>query len=262
MIEIKVLDRNNYAYCSSSLQALESLTEYPYGADFFRIDHGSSYFSFFERLGEPIFHVAIDEGKVVACAAGVLRCLSDGSSRAWYLCDLKVHPSYRGQHLPSKLFRKNLLSNYFKCGRGYAISMNPSGSPNRVIKLIQKFSWLSFRVPGQLNFYSLAWDQMTEYAKAMSELIGPLSYLSLEGKKDLIMKSTNKRMKLLHIQHGPLAESQLGEPQQGAVHMICAVEDSPLDTFLRSKMAASAQASILAHRMSKMRWDFILTSDI
>lgn len=34
-----------------------------------------------------------------------------GFRQAWYLCDLKVHPAHRGQHLPLRIFRRVFLSN-------------------------------------------------------------------------------------------------------------------------------------------------------
>jgi len=264
MIEIKVLTPQNWEPYSSELQKLESLTEYPFGSDFFRIDHGASYFGFFERLGDPVFHVALRNHQVIACLAGVLRRIpvAGGFVQAWYLCDLKVHPDFRGQRLPTRLFQKNILFNYLRCGRGYAISMNPPDRPNRVIKLAQKFSWLAVQVAGQINLYTLDQDQALKVQPQLSSIVGPVSYLSLAEKKDLVMKSSNQRLKLLHLQHGPFARPQFNQPQMNHTHMVCAVAGSRLDQFLGSQLSASAQACILAHRMTLGSWDWILTSDI
>jgi hypothetical protein len=78
----------------------------------------------------------------------------------------------------------------------------------------------------------------------------------------LVLRSTKQLMKLLHIQHGPLAHSQFQEPHSDAVHMICASKGSSLDDLLASKMVAAAKATIIGHRMCNVRWDFILSSDI
>jgi hypothetical protein len=257
MIEIRSLTRKNWASYSASLQELENTAEYPYGSDFFKISHGPSYFNFFERMGEPVFHIAIEENKVVACASGVLRRFPKNSSvgSSWYLCDLKVHPDFRDKRIPSKLFRKSIFLNYLRCGRAYAVSMNPADRENRVIAITQKFPFFPIILAAELNIFSLESD-------SLEKIVGPISYLSLCGKKDLLMKSTNKPMKLIHIQHGPFAERQLGAPEQNAKHMICSPRDSALDRFLRANFAASATASILAHRMSGIDWSFILTSDI
>ncbi|MBI3560349.1 MAG: GNAT family N-acetyltransferase [Gammaproteobacteria bacterium] len=264
MIVIKTLTHKNWATYGSQLQELENLSEYPFGSDFFRIDHGSTYFQFFERLGQPIFNVAIENEKIVACAAGILRKLplADGEIKSWYLCDLKVHPQFRGRGLPSRLFRTGLFLNYLKCSRGYAISMNPSTGNNGVINIIQKLPWLAFMTAGQLNFFNLSWAQMVDVSASLTRITGPLSYLSLANKKDLIMKSSNQTLNLLHVQYGPLAEPQLLEPQKNFIHMICAQENSPLNQLLVSKFPISAQATLLSHRMNNINWDFILTSDI
>ena len=75
MIEIKALEKKDRQIFGPRLQAFETRAEYPYGDDFFKLDHGANYFAFFERLGEPLFHVAIDDDRIAACAAGVLRTL-------------------------------------------------------------------------------------------------------------------------------------------------------------------------------------------
>ena len=107
-----------------------------------------------------------------------------------------------------------------------------------------------------LNFSSLV------HAQLLKEKVGPISYLSLAGKKDLIIKSTGKPMTVLHVQHGPMAESQTAAPQKDFVHMICAPVQSSLNIALQPNFKVAATASILSHRMSKVDWNFILTSDI
>jgi hypothetical protein len=264
MITIKALTRKNWTSYSSGLQELESVAVYPYGSDSFRINHGSSYFSFFERLGEPLFHIALDGNKIVACAAGVLRKIptSGGMLKSWYLCDLKVHPNYSDQRIPARLFRKGLFLNYLRGQRAYAVSMNPKDKPNRVVEITKRFPFFPITLVGEINIYGLNFEQMNLVSDQLSSEMGSISYLSLSGKKDLIMRSTGASMKVLHVQHGPMAEPQLQKPQEGFTHMVCAPKLSTLDNLLNSKFSVAATASILAHRMSKIDWDFILTSDI
>ena len=264
MIEIKVLERKDWAGFSPRLQAFENVAEYPYGDDFFKLDHGDDYFAFFARLGEPLFHVALDGERIAACAAGVLRTINiDGkTTKAWYLCDLKVDKAYALQKLPAKLFRKNLFSNYLKCGRGYAVSMNPAKGKNRVVALIERFRWIPIRYAGKLNFYSFEQREAANFHDKLEAELGRISYLSLEGKKDLMMRSTGTRLPLFHIQHGALAESTMEKPVKEGTYMICASENSRLDELLKEKFPVSATASILAHRMQPKDWNFILTSDI
>jgi hypothetical protein len=264
MIEIKALERKDWKTYGARLQEFENVAEYPYGDDFFKLDHGDDYFAFFERLGEPLFHVATDETGVVACAAGVLRRLKieEKEVRAWYLCDLKVAQAYALQKLPAKLFRKNLFSNYLKCARGYAVSMNPAKGKNRVVKLIERFKWIPIRAAGTLNFYSFNQMQAARFHDKLEAARGAVSYLSLEGKKDLIMRSTGARLPLFHIQHGALAAKGMEKPSANGTYMICASESSALDVLLKETFPVSATASILAHRLQPQDWNFILTSDI
>lgn len=269
MITIKALRKTDWQKFGARLQELESVAEYPYGADFFRLDHGADYFAFFARMGEPLFHVALDGSRVVACAAGVLRTLVvDGKTfKAWYLCDLKVHPDFRGRQLTTKLFRKNLLRNYFKCSRGYAISMNPANGANRVVKLLKRLPQIPIEYAGQLNFYSFDQIAAASVQPDLEAELGAISYLSLRGKKDLIMQSTNTPLPLFHIQHGaPAANAEAAppseSPSENGTYMICASENGSLDHLLKNKFPVSATASILAHRLKPQSWDFILTSDI
>lgn len=264
MTEIKALERKDWTEFSSRLQAFETRAEYPYGDDFFKLDHGENYFAFFERMGEPLFHVALDQDRIAACAAGVLRTIQiDGKeTRAWYLCDLKVDKAYALEKLPAKLFRKNLFSNYLKCGRGYGVSMNPAKGKNRVVKLIERFRWIPIRYAGKLNFYSFDQTEAAAFHDRLESELGKISYLSLKGKKDLIMRSTGARLPLFHIQHGALAEGGVEKPVENGTYMICASENSALDSLLNERFSVSATASILAHRMQPENWNFILTSDI
>ncbi len=263
-MEIKVLTREDWAEFSPRLQAFENVAEYPYGADFFKLDHGTNYFAFFERLGEPFFHVALDGEKIAACAAGVLRTveIEGEQTKIWYLCDLKVAREYASQKIPAKLFRKNLFSNYLKCPRGYAVSMNPAKGKNRVVKLIERFRWVPIRCAAQLNFYSFDESQARNFHPNLKSELGEISYLSLRGVKDLMMKSTGARLPLFHIQHGVCATPTAQTPEMPGTYMICASENSALDALLKDHFPVSATASVLAHRINPKNWNFILTSDI
>ena len=264
-MEIKALKTiSDFKEFGARLQELESQAEYPYGDDFFKLDHGENYFAFFERLGKPLFHVALDDTRIAACAAGVLRNVrvENETFKAWYLCDLKVHPDFRGRHITTKLFTKNLIRNYLKCSRGYAISMNPSKGENRVVKLLTRLPQIPVSYTGKLNFYSFDENNAVELHKDLESKIGKISYLSLQGKKDLIMKSTGSRLPLFHIQHGAMAEDGFEFPNEKGTYMICAFENSSLDIFLSDRFLISATASILSHRMKLTNWNFVLTSDI
>ena len=252
----------------SALAALEKNARYPLGNDWFELDHGADYFAFFDRLGDLEYRAAVDGERVAGVGAGILRRVpfrqGETPRRAWYLCDLKVHPDFRGQRIPLRMLGRAFLPNYLRCRRGYAISMNPGdGSPNRVVKLMLRFRWAPLSVPALLEIYSLDAPRMRVTAPILEKHRGPVSYLSLAGKKELTLESTHAPLPLLHVQFGACAESGSPAPREGFTHMFCVPGGDPLALELAScGLALSATASILAHGMSKSDWRFVLTSDI
>jgi len=260
---VRVTDSNRARYMEQ-IVALETKVRYPLGQDFFTIDHGPDYFAFFRRLGEHHAFVAVEGDEVLAVASGILRQLP---RRCWYLCDLKVRPDRRGERIPLRMLSRVFRPRYLRCPRGYAISMNPGdGSPNRVVKLVSKFRWARSSVGAQLQLYSLDAKAMAEVAPLVAQHRGALGYLSLRGRKDLLLASTGAPMPLLHVQFGPTAERGEGvsrEPRADHAHMFCTPESDPLHRDLLARgFAPSATASLIQHRMPESDWTAILTSDI
>lgn len=260
---------------------IERQADYPLGSDRFHIDHGSDYFAFFKRMGEVHYYVALkkmDDGseKVVGVGCGILRTIAyrqnEQPRKAWYLCDLKVHKDYQGQQIPMLLFRSAAWK-YFKCGRGYAISMNPNNEAekNRVVRLFNRGSWLPLAAPVQLGIFSMDAAQMRQCASILSqhrvtaENSPGISFLSTHGKKDLVLKSTGKPLPLLHAQFEAPREHETTHsiPQEGFTHMFCAPLDDALVKELKEKYSVTpaATATILSHGMDS-DWKFIRTSEI
>ncbi len=240
---------------------LEALARYPLGDDSFRIDHGSDYFAFFTRLGELYYYAAVEGDEVLAVAAGVLRTQP---FRAWYGCDLKVHPSHRGRHLPLRMLTRVFLQRYVQCARAYGISMNTPGTPNRMRRLVAHFPWRRADEGPGLLLYSLDADHMRAAEPALRRHRGELGYLSLRGRKDLVLTSTGAPLPLLHVQFGSAAEhGGPREPQAGHTHMLCAPTGDPLHADLAALgLFPSASATLLHHRMGGSDWRHVLTSDI
>lgn len=263
------IDPHLRAAYQARVSALERLATYPLGQDRFRIDHGADYFAFFDRLGEPRYYAVLEGEEVLAVGAGVLRTIQPQRKgpllRAWYVCDLKVHPAYRGRRIPLLLMRRAFFWNYVRCRRGYGISMNPGdGSPNRVLRLFGHWRWTPASLAGTLLLWSLDADQARRAAPLVRELRGPLSWLSLRGVKDIVLESTGAPMPLLHGQPGePQPAGALPEPQLDSVHMLCALRGDPLASALeRAGLAPGATASVIQHRMQGADWRFVRTSDI
>lgn len=254
------------------IATLESLATYPIGEDFFQLDHGSDYFAFFDRLGQTDYFVVREGQRVVGVCCNVLRRVPDRLGgklrRAWYACDLKVHPEYRGRRIPHRIANYAFLREYLRCPRGYAITMNPKGGPqaNRVLKIADRW-WNPTSTPAQLEIYSLDAAVMARLRPTLEAQRGPIRFLSLRGVKDVVLQSTGLPMPLLHVQWGAFPTEGPGrlleEPQLEHAHMFCAPEGSGLARLVaEAGVAPFATATVLSHRMPACDWSFVLTSEI
>lgn len=265
MSVIRLKDSNWEKY-KNDVESIEKHAEYPLGDDFFRIDHGPRYFAFFERLGNVHYYGWRDQlGKIIAVGAGVLRRLDGvGFPKAWYLCDLKVHPAHRGQHLPLRIFRRVFFFNYLKCSRAYAISMNNGlKTKNKVSRLFRNFKWVQFADDQFLEIWSLDYEQIQVALPLIEAQRGTTTFLALTGVKDLILSRTQKPLPILHAQFGPLAQSAGGKPTVGAIHMLCTPADDQLSKELKkSGFKVNTTATIISYRMNATDWSWVLTSDI
>lgn len=243
------------------IAALEEGVTYPLGGDRFSLDHGDDYFAFFDRLGAVTYYAALDGERVVGVGCGILRDLLGGP--AWYLCDLKVHPAYRGRWVPTTLLLHAVPRYYPRCGRGYGITMDPSDGENPVVRLFSRVPLIQAPVAARLVFYSLGAAAMADVAPLVARHRGPLSYRSLRGIKDIVLQSTGAPMPLWHVQHGPMAEAGEPRPAPDGVHMFCTPEGSALHLDVQGTgLEPDATATVLAHRMGDRTYDFVLTSDI
>jgi hypothetical protein len=264
----------------TQIRALEENTIYPLGPDSFRISHGNDYFAFFDRLGETRFYIALHDDQVVAVGCGILRTLpfriGEKPRKVWYICDLKVRPDFRGQHIPLKIAWRGFLLEKYRFLPFYGISMNQEGhAENRVFRLAKKFPLLPIRQGGILEIFSFSKSEMELCLGLIQETRHPsqtqISFLSLKGKKDLILNSTNAPMRLLHLLTEPAhpgqqqleSEKNLRVPQADTVHMLCSIKDGLLSKKLKQLgLSPSASATIIHHRMSTSDWHFISTGEI
>jgi hypothetical protein len=252
------------------VQELEATTSYPLGDDSFRIDHGADYFAFFERLGALRSFAAVDGDDVLAVGAAVMRRvpLRSGSlRRAWYLCDLKAGRDRRGRDLALRLLAHAFWRCYWRCPRGYAISMNPAGGArNPVARLLGRFRLAPLAHAGSLAIFALTPAQFLGWHPLLVAHRGAAALISLAGKKDLILARTGAPMALCHVHFGSPAAHEHVAPETlpaDATCMVCAPDGDALAVELGRRGAALAgTATILAHRLQSADWRFILTSEI
>jgi len=261
---------------------------------------------FFQRMGLLTFGIVseislIHERKIKAVGAGVRRIVKLHESdkheeHIWYFCDLKVHPDSRGQHLPLRMLGKGFPIGVLQCSQFYAITMDPSKNTthddddkeetpeqpkkqkNRVFKLFSNFSPLKLKVEqsGTLVLFTVTYQQLQKEGVATLLLKyreGPISFLSLNGIKDIILRSTQQPMPLLHIQFGVDIKEMQRQPSEKVgtwheeplldhSHMFCCLNTEDLVKDLAGlNIHPTASATIISSGV-KSDWKFIRTSEI
>lgn len=175
---------------------------YPIGDNKFTIDYSKNYFNFFKSIGNEGFHVVYEKDNNIYgsfCARFV--------RNSWYLCDLKVHPDYRGNKLTYKLFLRNFLYGYFKSGRGYAISMYPNPS---VAKLNKNFKLMNMTNLGMILIYLVNYDQIKEIYNKLVKFYKHKynGFLNTNNMKKLIL-DTSEELNVLHFYHKDIPSTNL-----------------------------------------------------
>jgi hypothetical protein len=245
------------------------------GQEEFKIDHGTIYSKFFDRMGDLCLNICLDKSNnIIATGAGILRNIN--KQKVWYLCDLKIDKIYRGQWIPFKMLINSLflvnLSN-----KAYGISMNDSTKNNKIVRLTDRIKTPvgGFNYAGNLLIYSVDSTVMITAKIIIEANKGKIFYVSLKGTKDLLLKSNNKAMDLYHVNllknvnninylkhevsfdHGNKTQK---------VFMFCFHEKDPIIKILTANnIKTDITASIIHHNMDELTpidWDFVQTSEI
>ena len=88
----------------------------------------------------------------------------------------------------------------------------------------------------------------------LQEHRGPISYVSLQGIKDIILQSSQSAMPLFHIQFGLCTQKGYANPIDGYIHMFCIPIGDPLVVILEKQdVYPSATATVIHHGME--RWN-------
>lgn len=264
MLRVKKVEGSERPAVAPHLQKLEQRAVYPLGDDFFKIDHGTDPFAFFDQMGEASTWAAFDGDDLAGVATGVLRTLPSG--RAWYACDLKVDEGYRRRGVAKAIALRAVPVELLRCSRGYGVAMLPQTGEAVAQKWVASLpDWLIAEGP-RLNLYSLSAAQTEALTSTIEEHRGRLTFANHFGTKDIVLKSTGAPMPLWHCQFGPLArnDSQAKTPTGASVVvMLCTVADDALDLALSAaELSPSATAQVLHRGMSDETFDWLLTSDI
>jgi hypothetical protein len=207
----------------AELRQLEQSIQYPIGngVDHFVIDHGPEYHPFFSGLGDARFLLAVRGSRVLGSIAGVMRTvtLAGQHVRALYLCDLKVAPDARGQHLSRSLLLRGLTiiardpalrqTRFF-----YGAAMR--GSTGDVMRSVHGAHPFKLSRPAaQLHVYFAAPAALAKLDVAPAPtpprtsglILGQSEPLreSTAGRKDLRLVSTGQPWPLVHLPLSPIA---------------------------------------------------------
>ena len=237
---------------------------YSFGLDKFYLDHGNDYCKFFRRLGELNMMICQSNNKIIGTCAMILRKIPIG--KTWYLADFKIEPEFRGLRLPYHMTTNDFFNKYWISNRCYGIAMDEPSKDSWVVNISRKASHLHlFKLhnAGKLYIYSVNYNQMKYLHQVLEITKGKIAYLSLKGVKDIILQSTLKPMKLLHVQWGRNNKYNTTQPQPGYTHMFCLHENDPLKKILdKYNIKTDTTATIVQYNMDNVDWSFILTSDI
>jgi hypothetical protein len=180
---------------------------YPIGDRKFTIRFSeANYFDFFKSIGSEGFHIICRHGPVAvgSLCARLVR-------GAWYFCDLKVHPEYRGHKITYRLFMRNCIRAWFLSSRGYAISMYPNEA---VSKLNSGFRLMHMENMGFVYIYLL------DYPVFMADVYDRLvwyyghkynGFLNINCAKKIILDS-GEELQVLHFYHDNIPRTGLITP--------------------------------------------------
>lgn len=239
----------------------------------FKIEHGNKYANFFNRMGVPFYQLVYRKDKLIGTGCGILRNIK--GEKVWYICDLKIKKENRKNWIP---YRMLINSIYLKeiTDKAYGISMNIPNKENPIVKLaeITNQLGLNFNYAGNILIYELTHDDIENAYDLITSYKGSFGYISLNKVKDLIIKNSNERLKILHLVFSKnmkdtyqIPNAQItydGDPL--AIYMMCLHEDDILVRKLSQiGITAKSTASIVESGMDINEpdgWDFIQTSEI
>lgn len=250
----------NLGQWKTSLHEFEEHFTYPLGDDSFSIDHGPDYLAFFRRMGNAHLYATEKDGKIIAVGAGTIQ----HRFKAWYLCDMKVHPDFRGRKIPVKMFRKYFLPCYLKSQKGFALNMeDSSGKKNPITKIMETLPWTPLKKGARILFYYEGAEKTIDAMTVLKSSRPGISFSTLKGVKDLVLKSSNSPIPLLHMEWNDKLPGTFEAPIKDHLHMWCLDETSELNKSLEAvNIKPKAAGLIFHHRLSHLNWNDLRTSEL
>ena len=216
-LNFKIIESTDISEFQNEFTEIEKNITYPLnnGKDSFIISHGNHYEQFFNDMGKTRFMIVHDSKKLCGAIAGVWKNIKVKNKEvcALYIADLKIIPEYRGgkvalKMLFSALFKYIFYVKYKGWDFLYYVGMN--GENGNVTKTFKGFHLGKLSKPTcTQNIYIIDSDSLNDLSsynhKESEDSTIELSpdnlnkIITNKGKKDIILSSSNERMKLAHI---------------------------------------------------------------
>ena len=245
----EILDAEGLAGWQDGLRELEADISYPIegGADSFRIDHGSSYASFFTGMGKARFMVVTEGSRVVGSLAAVWKEAELGGRTytGLYFADLKIAPSHRRQGIPASMFWKALrawpLRREYQ-GWDFVFYAAMRGSSGDVSRSFQGSHLGRITRPAaELKVYFLPGEQLSalgsggpppEKRQGAKLSLGHQEGLRRNfGRKDFVLGSTGEPWKLVHVSPLESCGPETGDRLAEAGRLIAGEDPGALGCF-------------------------------
>lgn len=239
---------------------------YDLGPDKFRISHGHDYHAFFRRIGLLDYKTVRDSHGIAASCALILRQMDD-KSLVWYAGDLKVRPDCRNRHLTSKLIYACLPLGMITL-KVFAVEM--IGENNvleskivRMTKYLRIPTWISCK---RLSIYNWTCEEAHRALALINNRVQwSTKFISLQGKKDIVMQSTGQVLPVLHMirdQSIKAYDIVQDAPQLGYNHMYCCLAADIIALDLsRIGLKPSSSAWIISNAFDS-DYRFLSTAEI
>jgi hypothetical protein len=251
-----------YSQYNQRLKEFEKIFQYPLGTNTFFIDHGADYFAFFKRLGTPYVFVEEENNKILAIAVIILRYIDRSGSGSlqpiWYICDLKVHPEYRGHYFLQQVLEKAYALYSRLSVSVYGISMNTASRSNRLLSLATRMPLLNLKFSEILNFYFI---EMNVFKTVFPDW-KDLQVCSLKGIKDLVLNTSKKPMDFYHLsRRAESLDFSIKNIESGKIMFCVPTQDIFVSKLDEAGIKEFSTASVISN-LNDIKWSFIESKDI
>lgn len=254
---------------SKNAKKKELVNEVKWGKDCLVVEYDDP-FSFFENIsyGDNLRYYVVESFQkrdILGSCVCLQKQFSIGDKlmKVWCFTNLKSHADHRETN-PIIILRKIFPSLHNISLRGYIVLLDPqSRNIWEMIKGVTNFPLKIVQYRNKLLVYSLDYTNMKKAHKIIKRY--KWSHVCyMKDKREITLRSINKPIKILHLQHGLHSNpTEIERPKKGYLHLFCCLENDPLVSKLEEyDIVTGVTASIFHRGMRGVNWNTILTHDI